>query len=237
LFIEAAKRSFEAEIVRPAAMMTNINLPAKGSPRHLDLPFFRGMQNREVPSWMLASMGYSQLFHQWAIPVASAITWFYPGPGGDFEYWPKGTNQDASIETPPFFNRAVLADNEYMYHRVGALGPESKQRSYDDVTYSAKLRLIEDSTEGKQWQVEDDGEVRYRFGYDEVRLSILWKAHCFKDQAEADSYEDHNHDLSAGEVVDIFSAALKKKGIRFTEPDDLYTDEVWKAIIVNEYGS
>ena len=63
-FIEAAKKSFQADIIRPVAMMTNLNLPAPGSPCHLDLPFFRGLQNREVPSWMLAPMGYSGLFHE-----------------------------------------------------------------------------------------------------------------------------------------------------------------------------
>jgi len=233
LFIDAAKGSFQAEIIRPVAMMTNLNLPAKGSPKHLDLPFFRGLQNREVPSWMLASMGYSQLFHAWAIPVASAITWFYPGPGGDFEYWPEGINQASKLETAPFLNRAVLADNEYMYHRVGALGSESKQLAYEDIGYSATLRLSGE----KQWLVEEKNNVLYRFDYEEVRISILWKAHCFKNQAEADSYDDHSHDLSAATVVDIFSAALKAKGIQVKEPDDLYTDEEWKKLLVKEYGS
>ena len=60
-FIDAAKKSFKAEIIRPVAMMTNLNLPAEGLPYHQDLPFFRGAQNREVPSWMLAPMGYSGL--------------------------------------------------------------------------------------------------------------------------------------------------------------------------------
>jgi len=232
LFIDAAKRSFQAEIIRPVAMMTNLNLPAKGSPKHLDLPFFRGLQNREVPSWMLASMGYSQLFHEWAIPVASAITWFYPGPGGDFEYWPDGIDQASKLETAPFLNRAVLADNEYMYHRVGALGPGSKQLAYEDIGYSATLRLSDE----KQWLVEENDNVLYRFDYEEVRISILWKAHCFKNQAEADSYEDHSHDLSAATVVDIFSSALKAKGIQVKEPDDLYTDEEWKKLLIKEYG-
>ena len=37
-FINAAKDSFGAEIIRPVAMMTNLNLPADGLPPHLDLP-------------------------------------------------------------------------------------------------------------------------------------------------------------------------------------------------------
>ena len=61
-FIQAAKQSFNAEIIQPLTMMTNLNVPAADSPPHLDLPFFRGAHAREVPSWMLAPMGYSELF-------------------------------------------------------------------------------------------------------------------------------------------------------------------------------
>ena len=86
IFIQAAKERFRAESVRPVAMMTNSNLPMAGLPPHLDLPFFRGAMNREVPAWMLVPMGYSGLFQEWAVPVASAVTWFYESEGGEFEY-------------------------------------------------------------------------------------------------------------------------------------------------------
>ena len=83
--MNTARWIFKAEVVRPVAMMTNLNLPMAGLPPHLDLPFFRGAMNREVPSWMLEPMGYSGLFQDWAVPVASAISWFYDGEGGEFE--------------------------------------------------------------------------------------------------------------------------------------------------------
>ncbi|MFT7687099.1 MAG: hypothetical protein ACI9FB_002451 [Candidatus Azotimanducaceae bacterium] len=236
-FINAAKKSFNATVIRPVAMMTNLNLPAPGSPRHLDLPFFRGMQNREVPSWMLASMGYSGLFHEWAVPVASAITWFFDGPGGEFEYWPEGLEKPSRLEMPPFENRSLLADNEYMYHRVGELGHESKQSRYSDISYDAQLRLAAGQEEDERWLVTLGDKVLYDFAYSEVRISILWKAFCFKDQAEAQSYDDHSHDLSVTQVVDLFTADLKKKQISVKVPDDLYTDTGWKAVIKSEYGT
>lgn len=231
-FIEAAKTSFRAEVIRPVAMMTNLNLPAPEAPFHLDLPFFRGAQNKEVPSWMLAPMGYSGLFHEWAIPVASAITWFYDGIGGEFEYWPDGLGQPSRTESPPYFNRSVLADNEYMYHRVGGIGPADRQKSYDDIAYDATLELTDDD----KWHVMENGKLREAFDFGQVRVSVLWKAHCFKDEAEAASYDDHSHDLTPQLVADVFCADMKRRGISYQEPGDFYTDVAWKEKILSVYG-
>ncbi|MEH6495500.1 MAG: hypothetical protein V7740_07150 [Pseudomonas marincola] len=230
-FITAAKQSFQAEVIRPVAMMTNLNLPAPGAPFHLDLPFFRGAQNREVPSWMLAPMGYSGLFHNWAIPVASAITWFYDGVGGEFEYWPNGLNQPSLTESPPYSNRCVLADNEYMYHRVGAIGDPAEQNNYDDIGYDATLCLSDD----RKWNVVQDEKTTATFDYGQVRISILWKAYCFKDEAEAGSFDDHSHDLNPQMVADVFCADMKRRGIPFATPGDFTTDKIWKDKILSVY--
>ncbi|MEH6405246.1 MAG: hypothetical protein V7750_17865, partial [Sneathiella sp.] len=230
-FIEGAKQSFKAEVIRPVAMMTNLNLPAPGAPYHLDLPFFRGAQNREVPSWMLAPMGYSGLFQEWAIPVASAITWFYQGEGGEFEYWPDGLGAPSLTEAPPYFNRSVLADNEYMYHRVGAIGPKNQQKNYENIGYDAVLEL----NAGDKWCVREDNKTLATFAFDQVRVSVLWKAYCFKDQAMAASYDDHSFDLTPQMIADIFCADLKSRALPFKEPGPFETDLDWKKLITTNY--
>ncbi|GLQ07116.1 hypothetical protein [Sneathiella chinensis] len=232
-FIAAAKQSFQAEIIRPVAMMTNFNLPAPEAPAHLDLPFFRGIQNREVPSWMLAPMGYSNLFHEWAIPVASAITWFYEGEGGEFEYWPNGLDGPSLTERPPYTNRSVLADNEYMYHRVGAIGAREEQKRFEGLDYHATLNL----TASNMWEVREGEQVVEQYAYGQVRLSILWKAYCFRSQQEADSYDDHSHDLTADMVVDIFCQDLTRRGIAHQAPTDLVGDKAWHEVITSTYSA
>ncbi|PHQ72324.1 MAG: hypothetical protein COB93_00630 [Sneathiella sp.] len=231
-FIEAAKSSFNAEVIRPVAMMTNLNLPAPSLPCHLDLPFFRGVNNREVPSWMLAPMGYSGLFHEWAIPVASAITWFYDGEGGDFEYWPNGLDAPSITEHPPFSNSCVLADNEYMYHRVGSVGPIEDQRTYETIGYDATLSLADDD----HWQVMEEGKHYARFDFSQVRLSVLWKAYCFETQKMAASYDDHSHDLSTTLISDIFCHDLAARGKSIKRPTDFAADIAWKETITTVYA-
>lgn len=232
-FIDAAKQSFKAEVIRPVAMMTNLNLPAPGAPYHLDLPFFRGAQNREVPSWMLAPMGYSDLFHEWAIPVASAITWFYNGVGGEFEYWPDGLAEPSKTESPPYSNRCVLADNEYMYHRVGAIGPKDQQQEYENIGYDATLELSAEN----QWDVREDKKTIASFNFDQVRVSILWKAYCFENEAMAASYDDHSYDLTPQLVADIFCKDLKRRGIAYKDPGPFESDREWKETITRVYAA
>ena len=230
-FIEAAKKSFQAEVIRPVAMMTNLNLPMTGLPPHLDLPFFRGTMNREVPAWMLAPMGYAGLFHDWAVPVASAISWFYDGAGGEFEYWPDGFDKPSRTERPPFFNTAVLADNEYMYHRVGSIGRSQDFVVEDAIPYNARLALLDD----EHWQVQENDNALITYDYPDVRLSVLWKAYCFKTEAEAADYDDKSHDLTPAMVTDIFCTDLTDRGIKFAKPGDIFTDVAWKQTLESAY--
>lgn len=230
-FIAAARKSFAAEVVRPVALMTNLNLPMAGLPPHLDLPFFRGAMNREVPAWMLVPMGYSGLFHDWAVPVASAITWFYDGPGGDFEYWPEGLSSPSRTERPPYFNCAVLADNEYMYHRVGATGRPEDFVTEDAIPYDAELALVDKTT----WAVRHQGETLLSYEWDAVRLSLLWKAYCFRSHDEAAAFDDHSDELTPSLVTDLFCEDLRARGIAFERPDDPIADLAWKAVLERAY--
>jgi len=230
-FIEAAKQSFKAEVIRPVAMMTNLNLPGEAMPVHLDLPFSRGLMNREVPAWMLAPMGYSGLFHDWAVPVASVISWFYDGDGGAFEYWPDGLDAPSRTERPPYFNRGVLADNEYMHHRVGATGRPEDYVALEDIPYDALLERRADDG----WNVIHDGKVLRSYDPGVVRYSVLWKAYCFTDAATAAAYDDHADDLAPDMVTEIFSADLRARGIDFDTPGDIADDLAWKETLTQAY--
>jgi hypothetical protein len=53
---------------------------------------------------------------------AGAVSWFYYGPGGNFEYWPEGFEGSMFMERPPFRNVAIIADNDRMHHRIGRVG-------------------------------------------------------------------------------------------------------------------
>jgi hypothetical protein len=229
-FIEAARENFQAEVIVPLAMMTNLNAPAPAAPPHLDLPFFRGAHRREVPLWMLAPMGYSGLFQRWAIPVASAITWFYEGSGGEFEYWPHGLDAPSERAANLSHNEAVIADNEYMYHRVCQIGSDGEFLPDNRVPYAA---LLERTRSG--WQITADGEVLGSYDHGRIRASVLWKAYCFRDQIEADAFSSGTDELTPGQIVGIFQADLKRRGIRVDPPENLDGRDAWSQVIRETY--
>ena len=228
-FMAAARESFGAEVIVPSAIMINLSAPCLGGPPHRDLPYFRGAE--KFPFWLLGCMGYSDLFHDWAVPIASTLTWFYRGIGGDFEYWPDGPDGASTLVRPPLWNVAVVSDNEYMWHRVGPVGPAEAQKRPGDISRAARLHAV-----GTGWELHDRGGVE-AFTAEQIRISILWKAYAFANQAAADEYHNHANDLDHAKVVEIFAADLRRRGIAFVPPSDPVADPVWKAVIQETYSA
>ncbi len=229
-FIAAARETFSAEVVLPLAMMTNLNAPAPAAPPHLDLPFFRGAHKREVPLWLLAPMGYSGLFQHWAIPVASVITWFYDGPGGEFEFWPDGLDGPGQVAANLSHNEGVIADNEYMYHRVCQIGAPDQFLPDNQIPFEAMLERIETG-----WQITAGDAVLGRYPVGGIRASVLWKAYCFRDQAASDAFTSGSDNLTPDRIVDIFQADLRHRGIRVDTPENLDGKDRWSEIIRETY--
>jgi hypothetical protein len=231
-FIEAAQETFSAEVVQPLAMMTNLNAPAPAAPPHLDLPFFRGAHQREVPLWMLAPMGYSGLFQRWAIPVASVITWFYSGKGGEFEYWPAGLDGPSQKTAQRVSNLGVVADNEYMYHRVCQIGREDDFLPGNEIPYEAMLRRT-----AAGWRITAGDAVLGEYEPGGIRASVLWKAFCFHDQAEADAFTSGADRLTPQLIVEIFQRDLKARGQRIDDPEDLDGRDDWSQLVRETYSA
>jgi hypothetical protein len=99
-------------------------------------------------------MGSSGLFEPWRIVEAGAVVWFYEGPGGAYDYWPEGLNGPMRSERPPLTNRAIVADNDRMYHRIGWIGQPSP--TTPTITPGAQIEHIA----GNGWVVSDgDGTL------------------------------------------------------------------------------
>ncbi|MDD9971320.1 MAG: hypothetical protein OXR73_34085 [Myxococcales bacterium] len=228
-FIEAAKQSFGAKVIVPNALMTNHNGPMAGGPPHLDLPFFRGASR--FPFWLLVCMGYSGLFHRWAIPIASTLCWLYRGKGGDFEYWPDGPDAPATRVQAPVWNVGVVSDNEYMWHRIGPVGREAEHLSAGDIRRDARLHACADGA----WEIRDKSGYQRHLGPDQLRHSFLWKAYAFADERAHAAFLDHSDDLDYARTVEIFNRDLRSRGIEPIDTTDPVGDRDWKKLIQRHY--
>lgn len=218
-------------VVRPTSVYVNLMGPTPFAfPAHLDVPAFRGFTRADHPIWLLKVMMASGLFERWRTRIATAVSWFYDGPGGEFHYWPAGPDEAERLESPPYDNVAVVADNEATFHGVGRVGPP-EARMTEGVTTATRLVRGDGG-----WDVCDpEGAAVAHLADAEVRITVSWKADVLADEAEArrvDAGADH---LDLDRVVDRFRADLASRGVTVRRPDDPHADEAWTAALADAY--
>ena len=228
-FIDGAAKLFGAQIVRPQALVLNVMGPMGSGYRHVDAPTYRGF-TAKVPLWFPVVMGVSGLFDRWAVRVAGALTWFYDGTDGEYEYWPHGIDHPSESERGPFGNLALFGDNDLMFHQVGAIGDAQQFQNQIKITMQSEIRPSKDG-----WEITDGTSVIGTLPNDQVRISLLWRAITFRDEREARAYDEHEDDLDVDTAVSTFCADLTDRGIDFTPPEDPFNDQAWSTLLTQTY--
>ena len=222
-FIDAARALFASSSIRPMLVVVNLNAPMPAGPTHVDVPTFRGATREQYPLGWLIAMGRSELFESWRIVQAGAVSWFYDGPNGNFEYWPEGLDGPMLKEQPPFRNLAIMSDNDVMYHRIGRVG--APDAGLPQMTAAAELHAAGDDT----WGIVENGEIRATYPFSAVRLSLVWKANL-EDKPNPEL-------LGLDRVMSIFIADLQKRNVAFRVPADPLSDKTWIATLDSVYGT
>ena len=216
-FADAASRLFGGANVRPTTVVVNVNGPMGPGAIHLDIASFHGANRDRYPLRLLQAMGTSGLFERWRIVEAGAVTWFYNGPGGAYDYWPDGLSGAMHSRRAPFDNVALVADNDRMYHRIGWIG--DRYASTPSLTPTA---LIDHDPTG-QWTITDDGRTVHTYPDAHIRISILWKAQIQTDTVATPLTPEH--------IVDVITADLAVRGVDAPTPTDPTTDEAWIDVV------
>jgi hypothetical protein len=235
-FFAAARRLFDDDnvIVRPDEIYVNVQVPQRtrfGS-AHVDIPKFRGMGRREYPVWLLTTMRRSELFEHWRVPVATAVCWFYDGPGGTYTYWPNGPWAEPRQTTHPFTNTAIVGENDTMFHRGDGFAPphEAGPRglTLDCVCEPADV-------DARTWQIRENDRVLARYDAAQVRIALSWSAEVYVDDTARRVADEHLDDLGLDTVVDTFVADLNARGQLSSRPDDPLHDVDFIARLARTY--
>ena len=229
-FVEAARRLFDAELVRPQMVYVNLTwqLPFPQGAGHTDVPAFRGFDRSRYPITLLTIMGLSGLFEDVRVKIATAVAWFYGGSDGGFEYWPEGPERPSRLHEGRIDNTALVGDNDFMWHRVRPTG-----RSEDGM-----LRLSLASQlfrEGEGWAIREGERRLAAFGAEALRVSLSWKALVFDSEADRRRYDEHEADIDLPEVLRRFAADLAARGIPVSWPADPVRDPVLIRLLTDAY--
>lgn len=221
-FIDAARFTFGTSLVHPEFVVVNINAPMPPGSIHVDVPSFYGATREEYPLPFLRVMGCSGLFEPWRVVRAGAVSWFYDGMGGNFDYWPDGLEGPMLSEQPPFGNVALMADNDRMYHRIGAIG--NPHESLPQISVSAQIQPDGNGN----WTITENGEARATYPNHAIRFSLLWKAEILKSEASRSN-------LSLEQIMEIITTDLRGRNVDFQVPSDPLVDSAWTLLLQRVY--
>jgi hypothetical protein len=233
-FLDLVRGYWGAAYATPENMLFNIQGPCTGggSP-HVDATRFRGISMHNTPIWLMNTMVKTGLFERWRAKKAQVITWYYKGRiGGGFTYWPDGPHAEPRQIPAPMWGRAVVVENEMMFHTAEACGPSAMRKPAGLAVNS----LMEADPENPgAWRITTDGEVIQRVPEEEFRFLVHWGADIFMDFAELKRSLDHTDDLTHEQVFDMLIADLRARGETFEVPSDPLTDPRFIGLLTRVY--
>ncbi len=212
-------RYWGAKYAEPESMLFNIQGPcsAGGSP-HIDGTRFRGVSMENTPTWLLNTMCKSGLFRRWQAKKAQVIAWYYQGRiGGGFDYWPDGPHGRPQQIAAPMWGRAVVVENEMMYHAGQSNGPSALRRP-EGLAIDSRISADREIAGG--WRITTGERVIQRIPAEEMRFLVHWGAQVYMDDEELRVAQDHTDDLTHQRVFEIFDADLRARGESFELPSD-----------------
>jgi hypothetical protein len=223
-FVEAARRVSGRPIVRPAIVYLNLLVPGQELALHTDVPEFRGANRTHAPEWLLVAMHHSGRFARWRRHIATAVSWYHDCAGGEFVYYADGP------QAPPHRlrvrrNTAIVLDTDSVFHGIAPVA--LRATALPPIEPGVRLHRDDDT----HWSVRRDGAVRTVYNWDDLRLSVSWKAWCFADADELQLNEDHNDDLTLAQILDTFVDDLRTRGRIADRPDD----DTLAHLILDEY--
>jgi len=233
-FLDRVRGYWKADYARPDNMLFNIQGPCPGTDSpHIDGTAFRGLSFQNTPIWLMNTMAKSGLFKRWQAKKAQVITWYYKGRvGGGFNYWPDGLQAPPKQINAPMWGRAVVVENEMMYHTAEACGPSALRRP-EGLAFNSQMSGDPEDPTG--WQITTDGKVIQRVPEEEFRLLLHWGADIFMDYADLKVTLDHSDDITHEQVLDIFIQDLRARGEQFEMPTDPMRDTKFIELLTRTY--
>lgn len=234
-FLDLVRNYWGAKYAEPETFLFNIQGPTPlGGPPHLDGTVFRGMTMENTPLWLLLIMSKSGLFQHWQSKKAQVTSWYYKGKiGGGFNCWPDGPRGEPMQVKAPMWGRAIVAENEMMFHHAQALGPVA-MRHPAGLDISSTIGV--DPTVEDGWRIETFGEVTQQIPPEEMRLLLHWGARIFMDFDELKTALDHTDDIVHERALDILIADVRKRGVPFEMPTDPMNDRAFIAMMSQVYN-
>lgn len=233
-FLELARNYWGAKYAEPETFLFNLQGPtAIGGPPHLDGTVYRGMTMENTPLWLLLTMTKSCLFTHWQAKKAQVIAWYYQGKiGGGFNCWPDGHLDKPLQINAPMWGRAVVVENERMFHHSQAAGPVAMRRP-SGLDIVSKFGVDPEVEDG--WRITTGDAVNQKIPAEEMRFLLHWGARIYMDMAEMKVTFDHTDDIGHEQAIDMLIADMRARKVSVEMPTDPMNDRGFIGLVSQVY--
>jgi hypothetical protein len=211
--LDAARELYGRPVIEPAIVYANLLLPGQELAVHTDVPEFRGANRKIVPQWLLVVMHHSGLFDAWRMPIATGIAYFAPpgeqAQGGELAFYPNGAT-DAPQVLEATSNSAIVLDTDSVFHGVDRVGP------VDSEPFPVQPGNVLVYDGDGLWSVRraaGSDERLLELAWHDIRFSVSWKAYCFADEQERETWRLHADDLSLERILDVLLDDLRHRAV------------------------
>eukprot|EP01038_Epipyxis_sp_PR26KG_P010448 gene10448-14033_t len=199
-FQEAAKKvcPTNASYIDPFQYNFIVQVPGQTVAFHLDCPIFWGATRFIFPQWLLVSMESSGLFQEQFINQIQVVGYLHEWTklsndaqipnqniGGQFVYYENSKLFHVVEPTP---RSGILVDGSKVLHAATLYRPDTKA----PLMSKDKLCSLNYVSHFDKWQVLCDDDVIQEYSNDELRLSIVYRARCFKDKSEMERFKSNS---------------------------------------------
>lgn len=226
---DAAREVYGCALVEPAIVYVNLALPGQEIGLHTDVPEFRGLDRDRVPEWLLVVMHHCGLFAAERVAIATGVSWFGSARGGAFVYWPGGAEGPArSVAIAD--NRGVVLDTDSVFHAVAPV-EWTRGHSRPFVEVGARIRWV---AERGAWVVSFHDDELAELAAEDVRISISWKAWCYRDEAERARVKAGGDPLELEQVLTRLRRDLAERG-RLPSAEAAISETELAVLMIDEY--
>jgi len=191
------------------------------------------MTMENTPLWLLLTMAKSCLFRRWQARKGQVIAWYYRGRiGGGFNCWPNGPKGDPLQVNAPMWGRAVVVENEMMFHHGQACGPVA-QRKPRGLDITSRLGADPETPDG--WRITTGEAVIQKIAAQDLRLLVHWGARVYMDFTELKIAFDHTDDITRDQALNMLVDDMRRQGVSFETPTDPMNDRAFIGLVSQVY--
>ena len=205
-----------------------VNIPGQTVAHHIDGVYFWGATRFEFPQWLLAAMKFSGLWEKEFVGQVQVVSYLHKWTderAGKFVYWTE--NGDAKSMNPTS-RSANVVDGSRVVHAATVYRPEVSP----PVLNPAHKNSLDYIPSEDKWIIRSNGENRTVLSTDDLRISIVYRAKCFKDKEEADRFRSQKDEdmMTLESVLTRFKEDLVKRG-KLTEGQEISAFDLGMLIV------